>query len=387
MLKKRIIAASVAAMLTTPAFAGSPSDWTLDGQALFEYWQDSNQETAGSQYTDYEVFTLHEIGFGSSKSIGGGNRFVWHLFTRIQNGDRRFGSGDYSQQTWGNREAWAGFEGESWGQIGFGRFLTKAFTVVNWPYSCDAGTCEANAETGAHALTVGNAVRYATPAIGPFNGEVLYGFGGSSAAGRPSYVELYGHVDTKPVKVDLIYTTLTNGGLLGPNSTFDLGGFSDGTKQSELFVGARVPFGGGIEGVFAYAKSTYHVDGGVGGAMWWTPNGTGADEVSQAHWFVQGKFAMGKELIGVDYTHWDDSDAGSGADYDDAATVIGAKWTHTFVPGVFGYVFIRDYKLDGSHRPSSTAPWQFGNMDMPAWGMTNVDNDVIRIGFGAQLLY
>jgi len=399
MLKKRIVAASIAAMLTAPAFAGSLGEWVVDGQALFEVWGDTQQQihsgVSGNdkKFLDEQVFTLHEIGLGSTKSLGGGNRITWHLFTRVQNGNRQTNGGNPPSNGLGNREAWVGFEGDSWGQFAAGQMMTQAFQVVNWPYACDAGMCEINAEVPGHALTVGNALRYSTPAMGPFNGTLLYGFEGEgfNAAGegkRPNYLELSGHIETQPVKFDVIYTVANNSGLIGPNATVDNGGPSGAdTKDTELFLGTRIKAGPGMEAVVGYTMKKFTDDNGVDGDFWmkandWALTGT---EIKQNVLLLQGKFSFGSNLIGVGLTRYFKSKDDGGTN-DDQGTIYGAKWNIAPARGVNTYVFVRHYILDGAHRPAFTAPWQYGGQDQPQWGFTG-HNDVTRFGIGGQLLY
>lgn len=386
-MKKRIIAAAAAAMLATPAaFAGPLGEWTVDGFALFEVWADTNQGGPDT-FTDLHVFTLHNITFSSARKIEGGNRFIWAVGQRLRNGNHG------GEGALGNREAWAGFEGDTWGQLKFGRFLTKTWQVLDWPYGAPTYQAETFAEVGAQGYwVVTRAARYTSPQFGAVNFEVTYDTGNENSVARADILELYAHVETKAVKLDFAKHTIKNAGLnLGTGIFGNDGtpGITDGTQQDVTFLGARFNIVSGIGGTLAIKKNTWQNDAGVGTTFdtgqpaAFTGSGiAAAEEVTQDMILADVRFSFGKNLLVAGIVKFNEGEA-DGEGLSDGATSFGVKLEREIGTNTRIYYFARQFNLDDDFRPVSTFPWQFGNL--MSWG--GDQDSMLRVGFGAQMMY
>jgi predicted porin len=384
MLKKHIIAASAAAMLsaTPTAFANDLSSWTIDGFALFEFWLDSDQGADG--YTDLASFTLHNITFSSARKVEGGNRFIWAVGQRLRNGN--LGEEGFL----GNREAWAGFEGDSWGAIKFGRFLTKTWQVLDWPYAAPSAQAETFAEIGAQGYwVVTRAVRYSSPIWGPVNFEVTYDTGNQNDTTTASNQEIYVHVETRPVKVDFTWNTVKNSdlamgaGIYGATDTTP--NIVDGTEHGVMFLGGRFAVPGGVTMILGAKQNRWENDAGIGGFFWSSPAlpDAGTTEVTQMQYLVGANIAFGKNLVGIGAILFEAAEDADGTSLEDEATSIGFKWEREIGTNARAYFFARHLKLDGENRPYVAFPWQFGNLE--SWGADQ--QSMTRIGVGGQMMY
>lgn len=377
----RAAAAILAAATTMPAFAMKLGEVNFDGFVLMETWVDRHDFRAGqnSSQNDSNVFVLHNFNLSDEKDLGNGNKFIWKLGHRNRNGNLG-GTGSM-----GSREAWLGMEG-GFGSVKFGRFLNKAWEVLDWPYGSPAWQAEAFSETGAADWVTVRAIRYAPPKIGNLQLEFTYDVGNNSTDARATLLEGFARYTAGPIVFDAIAQRKNNvASQIGVGSFGDgdgTPGVVNGNNQGIYFFGTRYQLGGGVELVGAVKRNYWHSDAGLAGlGQAWAGQATTAG--SDVH--------NDRILLGVNYNYgkWDfngalqkvraghDSTAG---DLDDGATILGGRVLREVGAGTWIYAGIRHTRMDGNHTPIDAFPWQTqGN------GAQTKSNT--RIGIGAQMLF
>lgn len=379
--KKQVITAALAAAVAAPAFAAKLGDVNLDGYVLMESWVDTHNDRPGQQLPSNEtnVFLLHNINLWGDRDLSGGQKFVWKLGHRNRNGNLG-GTGAV-----GSREAWLGFEGD-YGSIKFGRFLTKAWEVLDWPYGSPSWQSEAFSETGAADWVTVRALRYATPKIGNLQLEFTYDVGSTSTSGRAALMEGFARYTAGPIVFDAIAQRKNNTApQIGVGNFGDGDGLpnvNSGNNQGIYFLGSRYQMGGGVELIVAYKRNYWHSDSGLASLTqgWAGQAATPGTDVHNDRILLGVNYNMGKwDLNGAIQKVRNGHDNVAG-DLDDGATIIGGRVLREVAPATWLYAGIRNTRFNGSHTPVDSWPWQ-----VQGSGAASKSNT--RIGIGAQMLF
>ncbi|WP_338848343.1 porin [Massilia sp. W12] len=381
MLKRFTLAAFIAASLAPlAAQAGKLGDIDLSGYVLLETWVDRHDlrgKTALPANQPY-AFVLHNLELGGEKEIGGGQKVSWRLGHRNRNGN--LGNSGAT----GSREAWLGIEGE-YGAVKVGRFLTKAWQVLDYPYGSAAWQAEPLAETGAADWVTVKAIRYTAPRMGGLELEATYDTGNQSNSARAALFEGFARYSSGPLTFDFIAQRKVNAPL--QVGVGDFGGsdggpdVKDGNRQGIWFAGMRWQMGGGFELLAAYKRNYWHADGGAGDLPQWggRPATSGVDlhnsRILLGLNYQTGKYSWNGAIQRVTEGH--DSVRGN---LDDGAWVIGGRVVYAVKDGVFLYAGVRHHRFSGKHTPLDAFPWQ-------VQGDGSIAKANTRIGVGAQVMF
>lgn len=380
MFKQMLLAATIAASMAPCAHAAKLGDIDLTGYVLLESWVDRHDERAGKQLPDNQpnAFTLHNIEIGSEKDIGGGQKVSWRLGHRNRNGNLG-GSGAV-----GSREAWLGIEGD-YGAVKVGRFLTKAWQILDYPYGSAAWQAEPLAETGAADWVTVKAIRYTAPRLGSLELEGTYDTGNQSNNARAALFEGFARYSTGPVTFDFVAQRKNN--TPAQIGVGDFGGndggpdVKEGNRQGIYFLGAHYQMGGGFEVLAAYKRNYWHSDSGLDSLPQWGGRpGTAGRDVHNARILLGLNYTVGKwNWNGAIQKVQEGNDSQLGK-LDDGATIIGGRVIRQIAPTVFLYAGIRHTRFNGSHTPVDSYPWQ-------VQGDGSLSKANTRIGIGAQVLF
>ena len=177
---KKTLAVAAACALSIPAYSAQVAEnLNIEGWVLMETWTDKHSLRTGvtAETNEPTVFALHMVNFSGGGELDGDflglEGWSWKLGHRNRNGDLG-GTGST-----GKRDAWLGVDGE-FGEVKFGRILTRSFETLDWPYGSEAWLAEATSETGANIPIFSRAIRYTNNEL--FGGgtfEITYDFGQS----------------------------------------------------------------------------------------------------------------------------------------------------------------------------------------------------------------
>ncbi len=380
MFNKRVLAAAALAVLAAPAFAAKVGGVDISGYVLFETWVDKHQFRDGNAPgpgSEPAVFTLHNINFSGEGALDGGLRYNWKLGHRNRNGD--FGGSGST----GSREAWVGLEG-GFGAVKLGRFLTKGWEVIDWPYGSPFWLAEATAETGAADWVTTRAIRYTAPALTDgLELEATYDVGQSAANAKSRLWEVFGRYAIGPLAFDAVIQRKQDTPTTLGVGTFGSDGNpapTPGAHQGIYFLGARYNMGSGLDFTLGYKKNLWHNDAGnVMGGFAWNPGhaATPGTEVTNARILAGATYRWDKwRLSGAleKVTEGKDNVAGG---LNDGAKILGVQLARDMGRGAQIYLALRHTKFDGSFIPVDSYTWQVQN----TWDGPTKSNT--RVGIGA----
>ena len=384
MTKKHLIAAAVAAALTAPAFAATKvGGVNIDGWVLFETWNDPTSFRAGqtgAPSNEPTVFTLHNINFWGEGALDDGLRYTWKVANRNRNGN--FGGSGAT----GWREAYVGLEG-GFGSVQFGRFLTKAWSVLDYPYGSPFWLAEATAETGAADWVTTRAIRYSAPAFAQgLELEATYDTGLTSGDAKARMYELFARYSIGALSLDFVTQQKVDSPTSLGVGEYGADGAPTPTKgrhQGVMFVGARYNFGAGFDATLGYKKNKWHSDDGhLFDGFSWNPGRAAAPgtDVSNARILAGVTYRVDKwRFSGAveKVTTGKDNVAGN---LDDGATILGLQIGRQLSQaGAQAYVGLRHTKFNGTNVPIDSFTWQVQN----TWGPATKSNT--RLGIGAWI--
>lgn len=384
---KKTLAVAAACALTAPVYAAQVAEnLNIEGWVLQETWIDKHDLRTGvvGETNEPNVFVLHMVNFSGGGELEGDYGWSWKLGHRNRNGN--FGGTGST----GARDAWLGVDG-NFGEVKFGRILTRSFEVLDWPYGSDAWLAEATSETGANMAIYARAIRYTAPELAPgLTLELTYDVGQSYMPNADARAyELFARWNIGKVRFDLVHqlhdespTTKGNGadGVFGSDGNpFP----TEGNEQSMTFLGMRVPLGGAFEGVLAYKMNEWKsATPGFFDAFSWTgqaplPNST---QVENARAHVGLNYRTGKWMFAGAVQKVLEGEGNVDGKLDDETTIIGFRAIRDIGKAAQIYFGIRHHKFNGNFSPVDSMPWQ-------VQGAGNVNDSNTRIGFGMQMFY
>jgi predicted porin len=265
-MKKLHIALALAGAFASAAQAQSAIEiyGIVDMGLVREAGQVGTSQPVGNKITS-GAQSGTRLGFKGSEDLGDGMKALFVLETGIAADKGGFNQGNLAFA----RQSFLGLQ-SNLGTLTLGRQYTSYFLTLNQVADPFASGLAGNAQnlmmpfTGTdpeRALRMNNSVKYATPIISDFSGEIAYGFGENSASSSTDRV-ITGSVgySSKPLNVRLAHyrknnapgTSSVKSTMLAANYDFGVAkGFAAITdndwaaqgKSRNYLVGVTVPFG------------------------------------------------------------------------------------------------------------------------------------------------
>ena len=330
-MKRKLLAAAVAAACASPALAQVPAEIQVYGRVNVSVEhitiKNSTNTALPNDSTNELVDNSSRIGFRGNKDLGGGLKAIWQVESRVKLDD---GAGS----TFSSRDSFAGLQGD-FGTIRGGRSIGPVY-YATYDYismhNHDTGTSSdallAPAIFG-NAGFMNNLLWYTSPKLGGgFKADVAYSFGPTStgearAAGltdQPSYLGLVGAYDQGPLHLALSYANTKNTSAISAGTgNNDMAYTFGGSYDFKSFVlGALVEksesdvAGGGsndrtywrVSGMLPVGKHEFHLNYGMAGE---TTTDDGAKQYTLAY-----NYNITKETkVYVFYTTVDNDTAGT----------------------------------------------------------------------------
>jgi len=382
--KHALAAAAAAALIATlaapAAHAAKVGGVTIDGWVLFESWTDKHsyrEGQTGGPGNEPNVFTLHNINFHNEGNLDDGLAYSWKVATRNRNGN--FGNSGAT----GWREAYLGLEGK-FGAVKFGRFLTKGWEVLDWPYGSPFWLAESLAETGAADWVTTRAIRYTAPMLADgLEIEGTYDVGQTAANAKARLYELFARYSLGPLALDAVVQRKNDAPTGLGVGEFGADGQptpTPGQHQGIYFLGARYNAGNGLDFTFGYKRNEWHADsGGVLNGFNWNPGrpATVGTDVKNSRILAGATYRWDKWRLSGAFekvTEGKDNVAGG---LNDGAKILGLQFARELGRGAIAYLGLRHTKFDGANIPVDSFTWQVQN----PWMAATKSNT--RIGIGA----
>lgn len=390
MLKKALNSTLVAAAIcaiSVPAYSAQVAEnLNIEGWVLMETWNDTHSFRDGQSGENQEptVFTLHMVNFSGGGELDGDLGWSWKLGHRNRNGD--FGGTGST----GARDAWLGVDGD-FGEVKFGRILTRSFQELDWPYGSEAWLAEATSETGANIAIFSRAIRYTAPELAPgLTLEATYDFGQSFVDDADARaLELFARWNVGKVRFDLVHQQHTDSPTTKANGADGVFG-SDGNpvpvkgnEQNMTFLGMRVPMGA-FEAVLGYKTNEWESDtAGFFNGFNWNPGkaDTPGTKVENSRIHLGLNYRVNKWTYSGAIQKVNEGEDNAGGKLDDGATIIGLRAVRSIGKAASMYFGLRHTKFDGDFIPVDSYTWQVQN----PWADATDSNT--RIGFGLQMFY
>lgn len=377
-MKRHLIAAAAALAMTGPALAVQVGGVNINGWVLLETWNDSHNFRSGQTAlpsSEPSVFTLHNISFSSEGSLDDGLGYEWKLTTRNRNGN----FGESGATGW--REAYLGLNG-NFGAVKAGRFLTKGWEVLDWPYASPFWLAEAYAETGAADWVTTRAIRYTAPDfIDGLTLEATYDVGLTSADAKARMFEGFARYTTGPLALDFVYQKKFDA-----PTTLGVGEFGSdgnpaptaGANQSMTFLGARYNLGSGWDVTLGYKRNQWNNSNGLDLASW-NPGrpATPGTKVTNERLLAGVTYRWDKWRLSTAIQKVQEGKDNVAGGLDDGATILGIQLARQLSnTGAQVYLGLRHTKFDGSNIPVDAYTWQVQN----TWSGATKSNTRIGVG-------
>lgn len=270
MIKRALIAASVAAAFAAPAFAEVVIYGSI--RTGVEYGQVSNDATTATVDRLALVDQLSRLGFKGSDKLDNGMKLVWKAENKI-----RIGSPGSSTGDWGGRDTFIGIESANLGTLTFGKQVdaygdwTVLSPVLDGAMINSEDSYIYQADQGGRKS---NLAKYASPTFGGAQVVVSYDFG-TKAAAKAADATTTPVTPAVPAYNTYGYSTL----LTWSNDTFNAGGSVLEYKDA-----------GGTAGD---TQRAYALGGGVKVASAWTISGHAERATKSASDYTRDDYGLG----------------------------------------------------------------------------------------------
>ncbi|WP_187360125.1 porin [Chitinolyticbacter meiyuanensis] len=338
-MSKLVPIAALLAMIGAPAYA----EISIGGSAEMDLFYRTNN---GDNFADTDTTgkLLEEIAIvvniDGKDRLDNGNSLSWRLAQKVAT--------NYRFDSWGQREAWIGYD-TSWGTVRFGnQFSTLYLTMLDWPYGAN-GVTNLTGDFGAHEVDYPSAITYMSPKFSGFSFGAQYELGsGTSDANAYEVTAAYA---AEAFSFDAGYYQGKNSESMDSEAaSFGGSGWGSGglynadNKAREYFIGGRFRFGEGFEVGGAYMRHEWRGD---------VPNihAAGADKTTVDQYLVRGGYTAGKHNFILAYQFIDDSET-DGATRNDGIQAINFQYTYTLSKQTVGFVQLRHHMLDTAGQPS-----------------------------------
>ncbi|GLS03096.1 porin [Chitiniphilus shinanonensis] len=336
---KRTLLASMVTLIAAPAFA----EVSIGGSAEMDFFYRTNNGNSFAD-TDTSGKLMEEIdlivNIDGKDKLDNGSTLSWRLAQKVAT--------DYRYDSWGQREAWIGYD-TPYGTFRFGnQFSTLYLTMLDWPYGAN-GVTNLTGDFGAHEVDYPRAITYLSPKMSGFSFGAQYDLG--SGDGDAYAYEVTAAYAADAFNIDAgFYQGKDSASMDSESASFGGSGWGSGgnynvdNKAREYFVGGRFRFGGGFEVGGAYMRHEWYGD---------VPNvhAAGSDKTTVDQYLLRGGYTTGKHNFILAYSFIDDSET-DGVTRDDGIQAINFQYTYTLSKQTVGFIQLRHHMLDTAGQPS-----------------------------------
>ncbi|WP_087017039.1 porin [Thaumasiovibrio subtropicus] len=349
MFKRSLVGAAIAAASVVAAPAMANDNVEIYGQAAISYWViDSKAEGAK---TSTDVDNESRIGFRGSKQFKNfGPKFIWQMESGNvgdEGKDGRFGA----------RDTFGGFEWDNGARFRFGRVLTPAYEIIDWPYTNPGlgPVFDWNTDimAGAHHDRHGDQFRFDSANYNGFSYDLAFGAHDTNTTDEFFYGAAAHY--TKGIFTGHLGFQLDNG---IKNDKYDAAGTTQETlwktaDRQTIVAGVEFHFENGFSVVGAWKgmQSKYEVAPGVV---------VSDNKESQNSYSVTAQYVTGDWLYKLGYAYTDKLKSGGSkvAETDDQA--ITARIMYFVDPSAVIYSDIRSYDMNGNTKDKDATRWGIG---------------------------
>lgn len=301
-MKRKLLAAAVAATCATPVFAQTPQ--VPEGLQIYGRvnvsverltTENSSNTAVQPNQSNYElVDNSSRIGFRYNKELVPGTKAIFQIESRVKLDD---GAGS----TFSSRDSYAGFQGDSYGTIRLGRTIGPVY-YATYDYismhNHDTGTSSDALLAGTVVGNQGfmnNTIWYTSPKFGGFTVDAAFSLLGErridQSVEQPRHIGLVGSYDAGPLHLALSYANTKNDADLDPGA---------GIQASNA---TAITFGGAYDFKFM-----------VLGALFETSESDvfGGGTADRDYWRVAVMFPFGQHELHFNLG-WVDADGDAGA--------------------------------------------------------------------------
>lgn len=337
MFKRLLIGTLLSTAFAVPAMA----EISISGSAEMDLFYRTNQKQEdGSTGGAFGQEIAIVINVDGKDKLDSGDTLKWRLAQKVAT--------DYRYDSFGQREAWIGYEG-SWGEMRFGNQFSNQYLTLDWPYGAQ-GQGNIWADFGAHQVQYSKAISYFSPTFGGFNFQGQYDLGSGNSDAHA--YELTANYTQGGLRLDAGFHEAKNNGaasseayVFGNSSGWGSGGnYAKDNKVRAYNLGAMYRFDNGFD-VAAGAKRN-EWSGNVDDAI---HTGTGKTTVDQ--YLVRAGYTTGKHNMNLGYQRVSDSKT-DGVTADDGMDVINAQYNYTLSKNTSGFVQARYHMLDNANKAS-----------------------------------
>lgn len=327
MFKRILIASAVAAAFAVPAMA----EISISGSAEMDLMLGTNRAkgTTGEDGTQlYEEIAI-TLNVDGRDKLDNGDTLKWRLAQKVAT--------DWKYDSFGQREAWIGYEG-AWGDLRFGNQFTDTYLTLDWPYGVNgSGNLMADSGsfatwTGAKDQGMGGSIRYASPTMSGVNFTAQYILGsyandGSLADGWDATV----NGNWGGLYLNAGYQLLNNRAFVSdafmdnPVDVFNTKG--SGNETQLWYVGGR------------YVSGPWNVRAMYKNNMVKYNGGADKDEAGQ--WLVGAGYSWGKNALNLSYQEIMDGERthnGSTETVNSGVQQVAAQWNYSLSKNSIAFV-------------------------------------------------
>ncbi|GHD56328.1 porin [Jeongeupia chitinilytica] len=340
MFKRALVAASLAAAFAAPAFA----EVTIGGSIEADVYVHGS--SANGFRDEVELDVEPRLFFSGSDKLDNGSKVIWKIWTGAENyrsdtcpgaaggpgycNPQNAANTGSSARTWGNREAWGGWQGD-WGTLRFGKIYSPSYLKLDWPYGNLGGSMHV-AEVGLISFNPQNSIVYDSPSFGGFTFSGLYSFRDQTNQNEGTSQR---------------YTYDLTAGYSGGGFMIDAG-YQQSRPETVGYdaVTGYVPNSDNKKDQFAFVAGGYNFGAFTvkGGYKWWKTEagGQGTNSFSgpeQDQIFVQGIYSAGKNTVGLTYNYFGDAKNINGDKIDSSSSqVLYGQWAYALSNNTSAYV-------------------------------------------------
>ncbi|HSC80354.1 MAG TPA: porin, partial [Chitinolyticbacter sp.] len=331
------------AALVALASLSAHAEVSIGGSAEMDLFYRTNNG-ANLADTDTEGKLLEEIAIvvnvDGKDRLDDGSTLSWRLAQKVAT--------NYRFDSWGQREAWIGYD-NTWGTVRFGnQFSTLYLTMLDWPYGAH-GVSNLTGDFGAHEVAYPSAITYLSPKFSGFSFGAQYELG--AGTGDANAYEVTAAYASDAFNIDAGYYQGKNSESMDSEAvSFGGSGWGSGglynadNKARQYFIGGRFRFGGGFEVGGAYTRHEWEGD---------VPNvhAAGSDKTSVDQYLLRGGYTTGKHNFTLAYQYIADSETDSD-ERDDGIQAVNFQYTYNLSKQTVGFVQLRHHMLDNAGQPS-----------------------------------
>lgn len=336
MFKRVLMAAAVAAAVSTPAFA----EVSISGSAEMDLFVRTNQADAQGTTLSEEIAIV--VNIDGKDKLDNGATLKWRLAQKVAT--------DYRYDSFGKREAWIGYA-DSWGELRFGNQFTNAYLTLDWPYGSKAQG-NMSADFGALTDRWGDAITYFSPNFGGVNFTAQYKIGSDTKVNNTNTygydVGLNGSFGAFTLNAGYQYHNDAAVAVLpvDANGVVDVD-IANGPDASTTlyFVGGRAVFGD------VAVKALYKRNE-------WKDLG---EKLTADQWLIGGTYSFGKNALSAGYQMLMDPKY-NGNKIDSSVQQLSFQWDYSLSKNTGAFLQVRHHMYDSADQAvkfdGSVQGWQ-----------------------------